>query len=143
MSPTYEKVCDLAHLEMFAKEIKEALGSSGVLLLRGTLASGKTAFVKAFAKALDIQEAISSPTFSILHEYEGKLFHYDIYQCGSEGFLKSGLVEKLDLPGYHLIEWGDDEFEKLLHHFGIEYSTIDISPHDLQRHYKVHMHAYA
>ncbi|NCD12851.1 MAG: tRNA (adenosine(37)-N6)-threonylcarbamoyltransferase complex ATPase subunit type 1 TsaE [Epsilonproteobacteria bacterium] len=143
MSQTYEKVCDLAHLEVFAQEIKEALGLSGILLLRGTLASGKTAFVKAFAKALGIQGSIASPTFSILHEYEGKLFHYDIYQCGSEGFLKSGLIEKLDLPGYHLIEWGDSEFEKLLHHFGIEYSTIDIVPHDLQRHYKVHMHAYA
>jgi len=143
MSQTYEKVCDLAHLNAFAQEIRSKLGNSGVLLLRGNLASGKTAFVKAFAKALGIEEAISSPTFSILHEYEGKLFHYDIYQCGTDGFLKSGLIEKFDVEGYHLIEWGDAEFEKLLHHFGVGYSTIDIKTMDLKRNYKVHMNAYA
>lgn len=143
MSQCYEKVCDLAHLNAFANEIKNELGNAGVLLLRGNLASGKTAFVKAFAQALGIKEAISSPTFSILHEYEGKLFHYDIYQCGSNGFLQSGLIEKLDAEGYHLIEWGDGEFEKLLHHFGVEYSTIEIETLDLKRNYKVHINAYA
>ncbi|AOO65249.1 tRNA (adenosine(37)-N6)-threonylcarbamoyltransferase complex ATPase subunit type 1 TsaE [Sulfurospirillum halorespirans] len=143
MSQRYEKVCDLAHLNAFATEIKDELGNAGVLLLRGNLASGKTAFVKAFALALGIKEAISSPTFSILHEYKGKLFHYDIYQCGSNGFLQSGLIEKLDTEGYHLIEWGDAEFEKLLHHFGIGYSTIDIEILDLKRNYKVHINAYA
>jgi tRNA threonylcarbamoyladenosine biosynthesis protein TsaE len=143
MSQCYEKVCDLAHLDAFAKEIQQALGSSGILLLRGNLASGKTAFVKAFANALGIKEAISSPTFSILHEYESKLFHYDIYQCGTEGFLKSGLIEKLDSEGYHLIEWGEHEFEKLLQHFGFAYSTIDITTMDLQRNYKVHINAHA
>lgn len=143
MSQSYEKVCDLAHLNAFAQEIKRELGNGGVLLLRGNLASGKTAFVKAFAKALGIEEAISSPTFSILHEYAEKLFHYDIYQCGSDGFLKSGLIEKLDCEGYHLIEWGDAEFEKLLHHFGVGYSTIDIETMDLKRNYKVRINAYA
>lgn len=143
MSQSYEKVCDLARLESLAKEVQTTLGDSGVILLRGNLASGKTAFVKAFAKALGIKEAISSPTFSILHEYESKLFHYDIYQCGTDGFLKSGLMEKLDIEGYHLIEWGESEFEKLLQHFGIGYSTIDIETMDLKRNYKVHMNAYA
>jgi len=143
MSQRYEKVCDLAHLNAFATEIKNELGNACVLLLRGNLASGKTAFVKAFAQALGIKGAISSPTFSILHEYEGKLFHYDIYQCGSNGFLQSGLIEKFDAEGYHLIEWGDAEFEKLLHHFGIGYSTIDIETLDLKRNYKVHINAYA
>ncbi|WP_051906409.1 MULTISPECIES: tRNA (adenosine(37)-N6)-threonylcarbamoyltransferase complex ATPase subunit type 1 TsaE [unclassified Sulfurospirillum] len=143
MSQRYEKVCDLAHLNAFAKEIRNQLGNASVLLLRGNLASGKTAFVKAFAQVLGIKDAISSPTFSILHEYERKLFHYDIYQCGSNGFLQSGLIEKLDAEGYHLIEWGDAEFEKLLHHFGIGYSTIDIETIDLKRNYKVHINAYA
>ena len=143
MNHSYERVCDLAHLDTFVKEIHSALGSSGVLLLRGNLASGKTAFVKAFAKELGIKETISSPTFSILHEYAEKLFHYDIYQCGSNGFLQSGLIEKLDVEGYHLIEWGDVEFEKLLRHFGIGYSTIAIETMDLKRTYKVHINAYA
>ena len=143
MSRYFEKVCDLTHLDAFATEIKDALGNGGVLLLRGNLASGKTAFVKAFANTLGIKEAIASPTFSILHEYAGKLFHYDIYQCGSKGFLQSGLIEKLDAEGYHLIEWGDAEFEKLLRHFGVGYSTIDIETMDLKRNYKVQINAYA
>ena len=143
MSKSYEKVCDLTHLKSLVKEIISDIGNEGVILLRGNLASGKTAFVKAFASALGVEEDISSPTFSILHEYEGQLFHYDIYQCGVEGFLKSGLVEKLDCTGYHLIEWGEGEFETLLHHFGISYSTIDITTESSKRRYKVNIHAYA
>jgi len=139
----YEKTCDLTHLEAFAHEIKKQLGHDGVVLLRGTLASGKTAFVTAFAKVIGIHDTISSPTFSILHEYDGKLFHYDIYQCGMDGFLQSGLIEKLDSPGYHLIEWGGAEFETLLQHFGISYSTIDIETIHTKRNYKVHINAHA
>ena len=143
MSKSYEKVCDLTHLKSLVKEIISDIGNEGVILLRGNLASGKTAFVKAFASALGVEEDISSPTFSILHEYEGQLFHYDIYQCGVEGFLKSGLVEKLECVGYHLIEWGEGEFEALLHHFGISYSTIDITTESSKRRYKVNIYAYA
>ncbi len=143
MSKIYEKVCDLTHLKSLVKEIISDIGDEGVILLRGNLASGKTAFVKAFASSLKIEEDISSPTFSILHEYAGKLFHYDIYQCGVKGFLKSGLIEKLECAGYHLIEWGEGEFETLLHHFGISYSTIDITTESSKRRYKVNIHAYA
>jgi len=143
MSKVYKKVSDLGHLESFVEEIIRDIGPEGIILLRGNLASGKTAFVKSFASVLKIQEDISSPTFSILHEYEGKLFHYDIYQCGVEGFLKSGLIEKLECVGYHLIEWGESEFETLLRHFGIPYSTIDITTESSKRRYKVNIHAYA
>lgn len=143
MSKTYERVCDLAQLEGLVTEIISDIRAEGIILLRGNLASGKTAFVKAFAKAMAIKEDISSPTFSILHEYEERLFHYDIYQCGVEGFLQSGLVEKLDCKGYHLIEWGESTFETLLRHFGIAYSTIDITTESSKRRYKVNIHAYA
>jgi len=142
MSKIYERVCDLAQVQSLVKEIIDDVRDEGIILLRGNLASGKTAFVKAFAKALDIKEDISSPTFSILHEYKEKLFHYDIYQCGVEGFLKSGLVEKLECEGYHLIEWGESTFETLLRHLGIAYSTIDITTESSKRRYKVNIHAY-
>ena len=140
----FEKECDLAHLPELVEEIKGHLGTSGILLLRGNLASGKTAFVKAFALLLGIKEAISSPTFSVLNEYDEGLFHYDIYQNGNDGFLKNGLLEKLDVEGFHLIEWAGKEFEDLLRHFGIPYSTIDIEPtaHET-RIYKVNINAYA
>lgn len=143
MSKTYEKVCDLAHLDEIAHDVLVELKEGGIVLLRGTLASGKTTFVRAFAQALGVKAAIASPTFSILHEYDTKLFHYDIYQCKTEGFLKSGLMEKLDCAGYHLIEWGDEEFEALLNHYGFEYSTIDIDIKASKRIYKVTLHAHA
>lgn len=143
MSKTYEKVCDLAHLQEIAHDVLSELNEGGIILLRGTLASGKTTFVKAFANVLGIKTPVASPTFSILHEYEGKLFHYDIYQCKTEGFLKSGLMEKLDCAGYHLIEWGDEEFETLLKHYGFEYLTIDIGIETSKRIYKVTRHAHA
>ena len=143
MKKSYLQESNIAHLPKLAEEILADVGSSGIILLRGNLASGKTSFVTAFAKALNIDEAISSPTFSILHEYEKGLFHYDIYQCGSEGFLQNGLIEKLDEDGYHLIEWGDASFEAVLQKFGLRYSTIDIDITDLKRIYKVNIDAYA
>ncbi len=143
MKKSYEKVCDLAHLEAFAQEVLHNMQGEGILLLRGTLASGKTAFVKAFAHALGIKESISSPTFSVLHEYDDILFHYDVYQCGVDGFIKSGLVEKLESRGYHLIEWAEADFEALLNRFYIPYSTIDITPNLTQRTYKVTINAHA
>lgn len=139
----YTKSCDLTTLPALAKEIRQQMPKGGILLLRGNLASGKTSFVKAFANVLGIKEDIASPTFAILHEYDQKLFHYDIYQCGSEGFLSSGLLEKLDEEGYHLIEWGDIFFEKILQSFAFPYATLDIETDDLKRTYKVDMNAYA
>lgn len=142
MKKSYLRESDIAHLSKLTEEILADVGTSGIVLLRGNLASGKTSFVTVFAKSLGIDEAISSPTFSILHEYEKGLFHYDIYQCGSEGFLQNGLIEKLDEDGYHLIEWGDASFEAILQKFGLRYSTIDIETTDLKRIYKVNIDAY-
>lgn len=143
MKKSYLRESDVAHLPKLTEEILADVGSCGIILLRGNLASGKTSFVTAFAKSLGIDDAISSPTFSILHEYEKGLFHYDIYQCGSEEFLQNGLIEKLDEDGYHLVEWGDASFEAVLQKFGLRYSTIDIETIDLKRIYKVNIDAYA
>lgn len=143
MKKSYLRESDLAHLPKLTEEILVDIGSCGIILLRGNLASGKTSFVTSFAKTLGIDESISSPTFSILHEYEKGLFHYDIYQCGSEGFLQNGLIEKLDEDGYHLVEWGDASFEAVLQKFGLRYSTIDIETIDLKRIYKVNIDAYS
>lgn len=143
MSKVSENICSLKELPKFALDVLKSLGDSGIVLLRGNLASGKTSFVQAFAHALGVNDVITSPTFSILHEYDKGIFHYDIYQCGSEGFLKNGLLEKLDEKGYHLIEWGDETFEKMLQRFKIPYTTIDITIENSKRLYKVQTHAHA
>lgn len=78
-----------------------------VICLNGELGSGKTVFVKGFAKALGIDETITSPTFSLVKEYyngEMPLFHMDVYRLdeSSEDF---GLADYINQNGVCIIEW--------------------------------------
>lgn len=88
-----------------------------LLLLRGDLGTGKTTLVKGIAEALDAAEAdeVTSPTFTLLHEYDGtqdgkpvKLFHLDVYRLEGERQLETlGLDELLTPDALVLVEWGD------------------------------------
>ncbi|HEY6489924.1 MAG: tRNA (adenosine(37)-N6)-threonylcarbamoyltransferase complex ATPase subunit type 1 TsaE [Terracidiphilus sp.] len=88
-----------------------------LLLLRGDLGTGKTTLVKGIAQALDAAEPdeVTSPTFTLLHEYDGtlhgkpvKLFHIDVYRLEGERQLETlGLDELLTPDALVLIEWGD------------------------------------
>jgi tRNA threonylcarbamoyladenosine biosynthesis protein TsaE len=129
------KICSIEELNGFAKEIIDEIGSDGIILLKGDLASGKTTFVKKFVENIGLHVDVSSPTFSIMNEYENRVCHYDIYQNGVEGFLQSGLLEKLDEPKYHLIEWADDRLEEILKKMGFDYMKIEIQTIDNKRGY--------
>ncbi|HIP29362.1 MAG TPA: tRNA (adenosine(37)-N6)-threonylcarbamoyltransferase complex ATPase subunit type 1 TsaE [Sulfurospirillum arcachonense] len=129
------KICSIEELSGFVKEIIDEIGSGGIILLKGDLASGKTTFVKKFVEKLGLHVDVSSPTFSIMNEYENIVCHYDIYQNGVEGFLQSGLLEKLDEPKYHLIEWADDRLEDILKKMGFDYMKIEIQTIDNKRGY--------
>ena len=96
-----------------------------IVILSGTLGSGKTTFVKEFVKSVGIKEIVSSPTFSIQNIYEDKIFHYDLYNKDINDFLSLGMLEELDKKGYHFIEWGED-LENYLKQFGFEYLKIEI-----------------
>jgi tRNA threonylcarbamoyladenosine biosynthesis protein TsaE len=100
--------------------------SSGVVILRGDLASGKTTFVKAIAKKLDYKDDVTSPTFSLQQCYGEKIFHYDIYNHGLEHFISLGMLEELEKDGLHFIEWGDDALVDILTSAGMDVMTIDI-----------------
>ncbi len=106
--------------------IKKNLPNGGIILLRGPLASGKTTLVKSFAKFLGIKDDVTSPTFSIMQNYEDKIFHYDIYNKGLNEFLSLGLLENLSLDGYHFIEWADKNFEKIIKELLFDYIIIEI-----------------
>jgi len=103
-----------------------------IIILSGTLGSGKTTFVKEFVKSLGIEENVTSPTFSIQNIYEDKIFHYDLYNKTIEDFLRLGMLEELEKKGYHFIEWGE-ELEKILNQFGFEYLKIEIELIDNKR----------
>lgn len=88
-----------------------------LLLLRGDLGTGKTTLVKGIAQALDAAEPdeVTSPTFTLLHEYDGtqdgkpvKLFHLDVYRLEGERQLETlGLEELLTPDALVLVEWGE------------------------------------
>jgi tRNA threonylcarbamoyladenosine biosynthesis protein TsaE len=88
-----------------------------LLILRGDLGTGKTTLVKGIAQALDAADPdeVTSPTFTLLHEYEGtregkpvKLFHLDVYRLEGERQLETlGLEELLTQDSLVLVEWGE------------------------------------
>lgn len=139
----FERVCGLNDLPELTKEIINELGESGIVLLKGDLAAGKTTFVKEFVRSLGLHVEVSSPTFSVLNEYGNSVNHYDIYQKGFDGFLQNGLLETLDEPKYHLIEWADVGMESLLKQLEMDYINIEIYSHKNTRNYKVTIHAHA
>jgi tRNA threonylcarbamoyladenosine biosynthesis protein TsaE len=88
-----------------------------VLALCGELGAGKTHFAKGVAAGLAANAAVTSPTFTLIHEYVGgrlPLYHFDFYRLEDEDeALKIGLDEYLDGDGVCVIEWAD-KFPALL-----------------------------
>jgi tRNA threonylcarbamoyladenosine biosynthesis protein TsaE len=128
---------DLETLTDISIKIKEILPDGGIILLVGNLASGKTTLVKNFAELLGLNDKATSPTFSILNIYDDRVYHYDIYNEGSEKFIQSGLLENLELDGYHFIEWADEKLEKLIDNIGLDFIKIEIEPQDGNRVYRI------
>ena len=78
-----------------------------VICLDGELGSGKTVFVKGFAKALGIEENITSPTFNLIKEYDSgelPLYHMDVYRL-EEGDDSIGFSDYYHNGGITIIEW--------------------------------------
>lgn len=111
----FEKICCIsrceADTEKFGAEIARQCPRGSVILLDGDLGAGKTVFSRGFARALGIDEPVSSPTYTIVQEYElpekGRLYHLDLYRIsGVEAALAFGVDEFLNDPSsYALVEW--------------------------------------
>jgi tRNA threonylcarbamoyladenosine biosynthesis protein TsaE len=102
-------------------EIAHLLSSPTLLFLRGDLGAGKTTLVKGIAQALDAADPdeVTSPTFTLVHEYDGrrkvhgkeqdvKLYHIDLYRIEEERQLETiGFDELVTEDAIMLVEWGE------------------------------------
>lgn len=95
-------------------EIGKALGrilnTGDIVCINGDLGTGKTVFTNGIAKSLGIKEHITSPTFTIVNEYSGRVpfYHFDVYRIAdSEEMFEIGFEEYLYGEGIVVIEWAD------------------------------------
>ncbi|MCF6311495.1 MAG: tRNA (adenosine(37)-N6)-threonylcarbamoyltransferase complex ATPase subunit type 1 TsaE [Verrucomicrobiales bacterium] len=95
----------------FAQQVALALKPGDVLALVGDLGAGKTHFVKGLARGLESEAAVSSPTFTLVHEYADgtcPLYHFDFYRVDHlEEIDAIGWDEYLDQSGIVVAEWAD------------------------------------
>jgi tRNA threonylcarbamoyladenosine biosynthesis protein TsaE len=93
-----------------AAAIEPLLKAGDVIVLSGDLGAGKTAFVQGLAKALGVIDRVTSPTFTLLQSYVGRLdlHHLDVYRLNNLGeVLDLDLPELLDGDAVVAIEWGE------------------------------------
>ena len=96
--------------EALGQALAKTLASGTLLALHGDLGAGKTAFVRGLAAGLGYHGRVTSPTFTIVNEYESKmpLFHFDLYRLGSEDELYDiGFDEYLSRNGICAVEWSE------------------------------------
>ena len=87
-----------------------------VYLLEGTLGAGKTTLTQGIARGLDVEGYASSPTFTLVNEYAGRipLYHIDLYRLtGASEVYDLGLDEYLFGPGATVVEWADRAIEAM------------------------------
>ncbi len=95
---------------LLAAALSELARPGDLVLLAGDLGAGKTAFTQGFGAALGIDDLITSPTFTLVNTYEGRLElnHLDVYRLDQiDEVFDLGVHEMLDDGGVTLIEWGD------------------------------------
>ena len=98
--------------EDIGARLAEALAPGSVVAFTGDLGAGKTAFTRGLSRGLGIPDRITSPTFTIVNEYEGgrlPLFHFDMYRLGSaDELFDIGWEDYLRRGGVCAVEWSEN-----------------------------------
>ena len=112
-----EKVSSPEAMVKLGEALAKPLKIGCVLALQGDLGAGKTHFTKGLVRGLGCEKSVTSPTFSLVHEYEGgvlPLYHFDFYRMESEEeVLSIGWDEYLEEDGVVVVEWAN-KFPDLL-----------------------------
>lgn len=129
---------DATETEALGAELARELGDGDVVLVRGELGSGKTTLVRGAARALGVQDPVTSPTFSIGHRYRGSettVSHLDLYRlAGIEQEDPALLADHLGSGRIAFVEWpesatasiGPTRLEVRLEHAGGDRRRIEV-----------------
>ncbi|PYM35297.1 MAG: tRNA (adenosine(37)-N6)-threonylcarbamoyltransferase complex ATPase subunit type 1 TsaE [Candidatus Rokuibacteriota bacterium] len=96
--------------ERAGETLAARLRPGSVVALVGDLGAGKTCFIRGLARGLGVNQIVSSPTFVLVNQYQGRLpvFHVDAYRTESLAeLLDLGLEEYIDGDGVTVVEWAD------------------------------------
>ena len=132
-----KEIKSVEEMEKLAAKIGGCLAPPDVLTLEGDLGAGKTTFTKALAKAIGVTRTVSSPTFTILKQYEGKypFNHLDVYRLAdSEEDL--GWDELFYGEAVSVVEWAqyiqddlpEQRLELVIHHTGPGSRRVECTP---------------
>ncbi len=114
-------VNNLSDLPLVAQQLLKFAGNEKIFIFDGDMGAGKTTFIKTFCQVLGVHDVVSSPTYSIVNEYDsatGQVYHFDFYRIKDiqEAF-DLGYEEYFYGGGMCLIEWPEKVAELLPDHF--------------------------
>lgn len=100
----------LEETQKLGEELALELKAGDVIALNGDLGAGKTAFTQGLARGLGVEDYVTSPTFTIMNVFEGRLplYHFDVYRISDPDEMEAiGFEEFLYGEGVCVIEWSD------------------------------------
>ena len=127
---------NVTETETLGRQLAAHLHSGDVVAFFGGLGAGKTAFTRGLAAGLGCRGRVTSPTFTIVNEYDGPipLFHFDMYRLGSEEELFDiGWEDYLARPGVCAVEWS----EQVAGALPPEAVRVTIQPHPAQPEWRI------
>ena len=100
-----------AETERLGEKVAAKLKPGDVVALFGGMGMGKTTLTRGLARGLGIDSGVSSPTFALIHEYEGRVpvYHFDMYRVsGWDDLYSTGFFDYLDSGGILVVEWSEN-----------------------------------
>ena len=122
----YLHAANLADTVAIARELSAFLRVGDIVVLAGDMGAGKTAFAQAVCEALGVDEAVTSPTFNLVHSYAGldlKVHHADLYRLSRTDEVEDLALDELARTGAVLVEWGDIGDDIIGDHLEIRLAT--------------------
>lgn len=100
-----------AETEALGEKVAAKLNPGNVVALFGGMGMGKTTLTRGLARGLGVPDGVSSPTFALVHEYEGRVpvYHFDMYRVQNwDDLYSTGFFDYLDTGGILIVEWSEN-----------------------------------